>query len=46
MKTITDNLCSQDSWIGRSFDDYVHKKDLITFKSFHRTPDDNKEGII
>ncbi|XP_060584611.1 period circadian protein homolog 2-like isoform X3 [Ruditapes philippinarum] len=33
----------KESWIGRSFDDYVHKKDLITFVSFHRTPDDGTE---
>ncbi|XP_053378985.1 uncharacterized protein LOC123526667 isoform X2 [Mercenaria mercenaria] len=34
----------KESWIGRSFDDYVHKKDLITFISFHRTPEDDKEA--
>ena len=25
----------QDSWIGRAFDEYIHKKDLITFNSVH-----------
>ena len=25
----------QDSWIGRTFDEYIHKKDLITFNSVH-----------
>lgn len=24
-----------DSWIGRAFDEYIHKKDLITFNSVH-----------
>ncbi|KAL4221654.1 circadian regulation of translation [Mactra antiquata] len=34
----------KDSWIGRSFEDYIHKKDLVTFKSFHRVPEDGAEG--
>ena len=25
----------QDSWIGRAFDEFLHKKDLITFNSVH-----------
>ena len=29
------SLIFQDSWVGRAFDEYMHKKDLITFNSVH-----------
>ena len=38
----------QDSWIGRAFDDYIHKKDLITFNSVHggsKIQESDTEGI-
>nr|WGV39374.1 period [Sinonovacula constricta] len=41
VRTVSNNMkyvlgYPKECWIGRSLDDYVHKKDLITFNSFHK----------